>query len=119
MGRYMLYTDYYGCEEYHAVDTLETGLTWAKDTLINWMEEEQSNWKRENGEFVLTQSDIENWNFMIDNCEVYIVDIDRIDMTFKEFSSVVHTDKYDYTRGHYYYPLKKAQKLGWAERSIA
>ena len=112
MSRYMLYTDCNGCEEYYPVDTLEIGLSWARDFIINWMEYERSSWRRENGKFVLSQSDIENWNCMIENNEVYVVDLYQIDnMDFSDTS----TDEYDYRDGHYYYPLKKAEKLGWVE----
>lgn len=119
MSRYVLYTDTYGCEEYHPVADLNEGLTWAKDLLTNWMEEEMSNWRRQGDELVPTQEDVEKWNMMINGCETYVIDVDQMgDMTFNEFSTVTHTDKYDYFEGHYYYPLKEAQKLGWIELEV-
>lgn len=116
MSKYGLYVDNGHSEDEFPVRSLSEGLELAKDILIGWMEEELASWRMVDGEYAPTPVDIENWNFMIENCEVYVVDYRQIESM--EFFDAT-TDEYYYSEGHYYYPLKKAQKLGWVERSVA
>ena len=90
-------------------DSLEEALSVATDILVNWMIDEQSNWKFENGIPKPTKKQIEDWNYMIDTCEVYVTDLEY-DGNDPEKTE---TDSYYCIDGHYYPALKIAESLGW------
>lgn len=89
--------------------SLEEALNIAKDTLISWMTEEQSNWKIENGILKPTKKQIEDWNYMIDTCEAYVVDLGYDGNNSEE----KETETYYCVDGHYYPSLKIVESLGW------
>lgn len=90
-------------------ETLEEGLDAAIEVLKGWMTDEIDYWKIENGIFKPTEKQIKNWNYMIDTCEAYVVDL-RYDGNNPEEKE---TETYYCIDGHYYPSLKIAESLGW------
>ena len=90
-------------------DTLQEGLDTAITILEGWMTDERFNWKFENGIPKPTPKQIEDWNYMIDTCEAYVVDTeyqgDNPEMRKEE--------SYYWLDGHYYPALEIAESLGW------
>lgn len=69
----------------------------AEDTLINWMVEERDLWK---DPFNPTEDELDNYNYMIYNCSVYVTKYDP------------DTDEYEEVWSPSY---EEEEKLGWKE----
>ena len=90
-------------------DNLKEALSVATDILVNWMNDERSSWEFKNKIPKPTKKQIEDWNYMINTCEVYVADLEYDGSDPEE----TETESYYCIDGHYYPALETVENLGW------
>ena len=85
-----------GCD----CDSLEAAKTDAKETLINWMMWEREGWK---DVFNPTEDELDSYNYMIENCYVYVCKYNPDTDEYEEYWSPSNEDE---------------EELGWRELTM-
>lgn len=95
-------------------DDFEEAKSWAIDTLVQWVVDEQAKWPvDEKGKPHPTEKQIEDWDQMIEDCCVYVVEWDEDAGDWGDVDDAWFPSHEDETNAEWLYWEELKQKHGW------